>query len=1000
MVSSRLRALRSWALGRREHWAVLAILAGLLCVAYGNVVFAGRSLVYTDNYNPLDYRWLPQNYGPGLVPASEWSEHNLLPYANFHDPGGSWWQWEPGGEFLRRGLQRGEWPWWDPYVAAGAPAMANLSQAFFFPPYFLEVALGDTSLLRNVYYLGCLLLAAFATYLLLRRHGLVREAALAGAVGTLFCGGLNQNVGSFIGQTAALLPVALLLTRWFLEAPSWRRTALLGLGYGLIALSSFPPILVAVFAVTAAYAATFIAGDADWRRRAGRYACAVGLSLGVVAFCYLPAFAAAGASRQAERVYEGAGLATIRWEAFSQLLSPVLLGGKAWASSPIWGGDINVPYTGVIVLLLAGLAAAAGRDARRLFAVVAASGVLIAFKMAGVQPVQQLGRLPGLDHIHFAHYLGIPLSMLLCWAAAFGLDRLLAGQVRARRLAWVAGGLGAVVLALPAFAYWRRVFSHPVAELWIERWYLLLGCFVLAAVFAALCRGARDDRRRRLWGVALLAVMAAEGVLNNAYPRQQRWDVWTHPPPYVRVLTAERERGRIFGAMALDANASSAFELFGLDSLMAFNPQRTFELYRRYAAPNAYLFLREASRLPPEGVLDAANIGLLALREAQAGMIGEAAARGHRSLWSDGEVRVLARATAPRYYFTSQYRVVSGAQALAAVAQQRPAREVLLEDRPAWPPSPNLAGDPAVVSRVGRNEVLLRLRAPRPGLVYCSESQAAGWRARVNGKPAPILAANYAFRAVPVPAGDVVIELSYFPPGLALGLSVSVLALVGIAVLALRREASAPAAPSDRRPARERPLAWRLAVAAAAVLAVAFLTADLSRRGPLLPPVAEPAPAQPVAETPAAETPAVDPIRPRPDSFYRVHWDEVRLPPELPAGQTVSVEVLFRNTGTETWPDPPTADPVRRDGTGAVRLSYRFLHADDDEPVTDYGSRFDLPMALPPNRELVLPVDVQLPAEPGRYRLQVDLVHELVGWFEQRGAETSLVPVTVGPGKG
>ena len=35
-----------------------------------------------------------------LAHLSEWSEHNLLPYANFHDPGGSWWQWEPGGEFL------------------------------------------------------------------------------------------------------------------------------------------------------------------------------------------------------------------------------------------------------------------------------------------------------------------------------------------------------------------------------------------------------------------------------------------------------------------------------------------------------------------------------------------------------------------------------------------------------------------------------------------------------------------------------------------------------------------------------------------------------------------------------------------------------------------------------------------------------------------------------------------------------------------------------------
>ena len=51
---------------KRELAAVLGLLAALLCVAYGNVVFAGRSLVYSDNYNPLDDRPLAQNYGQVL----------------------------------------------------------------------------------------------------------------------------------------------------------------------------------------------------------------------------------------------------------------------------------------------------------------------------------------------------------------------------------------------------------------------------------------------------------------------------------------------------------------------------------------------------------------------------------------------------------------------------------------------------------------------------------------------------------------------------------------------------------------------------------------------------------------------------------------------------------------------------------------------------------------------------------------------------------------------
>ena len=65
--------------------------------------------------------------------------------------------------------------------------------------------------------------------------------------------------------------------------------------------------------------------------------------------------------------------------------------------------------------------------------------------------------------------------------------------------------------------------------------------------------------------------------------------------------------------------------------LMTFNDPRVFELYRRYAAPDAYLFLRGAQQLPPEAVLDAAAIGTLALqRDAGDDLLAMATARGYR----------------------------------------------------------------------------------------------------------------------------------------------------------------------------------------------------------------------------------------------------------------------------------------------------------------------------------------------------------------------------------
>jgi len=95
----------------------------------------------------------------------------------------------------------------------------------------------------------------------------------------------------------------------------------------------------------------------------------------------------------------------------------------------------------------------------------------------------------------------------------------------------------------------------------------------------------------------------------------------------------------------------------------------------------------------------------------------------------------------------------------------------------------NPAGDPPVaVESFRRNRYRLSLEAPRPGLVYAAESNLPGWTARVNGRAVPILAANFAFRAVEVPAGRVEIELSYWPPGLTAGLAVSAAALAALAV--------------------------------------------------------------------------------------------------------------------------------------------------------------------------------------------------------------------------
>jgi uncharacterized membrane protein YfhO len=53
------------------------------------------------------------------------------------------------------------------------------------------------------------------------------------------------------------------------------------------------------------------------------------------------------------------------------------------------------------------------------------------------------------------------------------------------------------------------------------------------------------------------------------------------------------------------------------------------------------------------------------------------------------------------------------------------------------------------------------------------EQYADGWSATVDGRPAPLLRANLAARAVPIPAGVHTIAMSYRVPGLRVGAAVS-----------------------------------------------------------------------------------------------------------------------------------------------------------------------------------------------------------------------------------
>jgi glycosyltransferase involved in cell wall biosynthesis len=131
-----------------------------------------------------------------------------------------------------------------------------------------------------------------------------------------------------------------------------------------------------------------------------------------------------------------------------------------------------------------------------------------------------------------------------------------------------------------------------------------------------------------------------------------------------------------------------------------------------------------------------------------------------------------------------------------------------------------------------------------------------------------------------------------------------------------------------------------------------------------------------------------------PDEAFHLEWVASELPVSAGTGEVLRVSVTVRNTSTTSWPDLASA---RADGWFAVRLGFRWWREDR---VLGEDGRGELSSPLPPGKTTTIDAHVTAPMTPGTYRLQVDMLQEMVAWFETKGAprlETAVL-VTERPG--
>ena len=740
--------------------------------------------------------------------------------------------------FAARTLSEGRLPLWNPHLYGGAPFIGDIQAGFLYPPNLLLFLLNPTFDYRWMQLLGIghLWWAGLGVYALARTLGCSRPAALLAGLAFALCDILFIHLGNLN------LIAVLSWTGWILaachRALTRRSLAWAGLAAALFAIANyaghaqssyFLVMAVAIYSLAilavqywdqftqSSHATALRHSLANLQFPIALFVLAALLSAPIIfpALEMLPYTHRGGFDYQDTVIYSLAP-----GPAFIGLLTPGFFG-----RGPLnyWGpwDRVELPYAGLVTLLLAAAAflLPMPEKRRRLLPWLALALFGFVIALGGNTPVH--GWLTQILPVYGS--FRAPARIIVLWAlalsvlAAIGLDALLAGRKRdgetdrpfQSSLFLSVTGIGApaaLLLLIPLILVSTRVLDgDPVA---LQRAFMAGRALLLATtawlaawLLLALFRRGRLASRTvaGLLPILLLLELFVAGVNIDvskndptqsfqhpqilAFLQEQAGTVPDCPTAEIeRCLAAADSSSRLFridtrtGIFDLWQPNSAAvtglqdvwgisnpLELVHWQTLWENNGGRHTRIYDLLNV--LYVLVRDGTPLPEQFTLAYDAPGPLAVYQNPDPL--------------------------PRAWLVSAAQVLPDEEAVLAALQEpnfEPSTTVVLMQNIAHSPGPEestpLSMDaPVSILSYSENEILLAASAERPGYLVLSEVWYPGWRATVNGEASPVLRANYAFRALPVPAGNIEVRLWYAPESWRRGLElfgVGILLLVGL----------------------------------------------------------------------------------------------------------------------------------------------------------------------------------------------------------------------------
>ncbi len=718
-------------------------------------------------------------------------------------------QWYGWYQFSSYWLKRGVLPLWNPYMLGGYPFTGEAQPGLFYPLNLLLFQLADEEaglaprLIEWGIIISSFLLSSFQ-YLLARSLGMSQYASLVSAICLAFAGFTGTIFFGHLGMFNSVIWLPLIFL-FFLKSTEAQRlssrlflamTSGLFLGLSILGGNPTPPIygfgIITLFALFL----TFLRGELPRPiyktplRLSALLMVTLATAIGVSAVQLLP-------SAEYMRV-------AVRWVGSSEPMGftskiPYEIEGTHGALSPYQLVAFLIPeaahfsgiymYAGILPLVLCAVAAISAESIyARFFLYLLIFSALYVLGNLSVAHGLAYAFIPTLYLARLAFRALFIVHFSLAVLAGFGADILIGRLDQGDNLSRVRALLGYLIklmFILLAFGLIMVLYYYLEGEITarsepLKHVFLLLFMLGLSAgIVRALCHKTLPIPVIKVLMICLLALDLFSPV-SAAMPAKSGFDGANNLEPgryYRRDRLLDyilRDGERFF---RIDSNTGRPIAPYG-------NVYRVFTTWGVSPTMLKDYYLLRSSNWFGSNVLNLLNVKY---------MISDKAPPGWEKVAEDqGLSLYFNKDYLPRAFVVPKAKLVESERAMleALNSNQFKPREYILLDSSAGaklrPGSLSAEGEvqgipvasEAKIVEYSPVKISLEVKAATDGFLFLSEIYYPGWKASVDGRSAPILKANYAFRAVQVDKGSHIVELVFSPSSFRIGLMATVMAFV------------------------------------------------------------------------------------------------------------------------------------------------------------------------------------------------------------------------------